>query len=145
MSDVIQEAKCGSDIIQESHCGVKPQSHLWRCLHCHRRYVIRTKSRGFSECLKCPTESTKGNRKEAGRSPATPQGGQQVSAEGGRLHGRAWASAGGRQGGSGSKEGLLRTERRKARHANTTLVFRLDLDSDKSTLNGHFRKAGPSW
>lgn len=106
--------------------------------------MIRTKSRGFSECLKCPTESTKGNRKEAGRSPATPQGGQQVSAEGGRLHGRAWASAGGRQGGSGSKEGLLRTERRKARHANTTLVFRLDLDSDKSTLNGHFRKAGPS-
>lgn len=57
---------------------------------------------------------------------------------------RPWASAGGRQGGAESKEGLLRTERRKAQQANTTLVFRLDLDSDKSTLNGHFRKAGPT-
>lgn len=58
---------------------------------------------------------------------------------------RPWASAGGRQGGAESKEGLQRTERSKTQHTDTMLLFRLDLDSDKSTLNGHFRKTGPNY
>ena len=106
--------------------------------------MVRTKIRGFSDVLSVQLREQKGTKR---RQKEVQQHCREASAEVQKAGGstaRPWASAGGRKGGAESKDGLMQTERHKTRHADTTLLFHLDPDSDKSTLNGHFRKTGPT-
>lgn len=116
----------------------------WRCLDCHRRYAVRTKSRGFSDVLSVQLREQKATKRRLEEAQRHCREASRSVQKAGGSTARPWVSAGGRQGGAESKEGLLRTERSKTQHADMMLLFRLDLDSDKPTLNGHFRKMGPA-